>query len=131
MEDTPSNCARNYGNGIFVSSFDVVRANVVDKELPKLQLYLQHYILRQKNVRDVDKRDWRSLAAQIEEREKSHCKNKIEAKKKCFWMYENWFEAVNPASSHTLIGNTHKISNTQKFVPANYHSLGEICSAGK
>lgn len=93
VEDTPGNCWRNYGNAIYVSSYDVVR-KFNDRELPLLQKYLEHTILGCHNVRAIEKRHWKSEVLKREESNKI-AKKRQRRDTKCFWMQENWQSYLN------------------------------------
>lgn len=87
VEDTPNNCLRNYGNAIYVSSYDVVRKSH-DRELFLLKRYLENTILGCKNVRSIEKRHWKAEASKLEENHKYQKRQRTGTK--CFWMQENW-----------------------------------------
>lgn len=55
VEDSPRNCARNYGNAIYVNKFLGVPN---DNELLPLASYLEQ-LASQPNFRRIEKRDWR------------------------------------------------------------------------
>ena len=61
VEDTPSNCVRNYGNAIYVPTFEHTEhavADNVDATLHALQRYLAHLQSSVLDVRLVEKRCW-------------------------------------------------------------------------
>ncbi|GMH40593.1 hypothetical protein BSKO_08497 [Bryopsis sp. KO-2023] len=87
VEDTPSNCARNYGNGIFVSPFDILKCSTPDRELPMLQKYLETFVLGKDDVREIYKRNWLASVGQLEKKEEGEKKLSAGVSRKtCFWM---------------------------------------------
>jgi len=63
IEDTQSNCIENYGNAIYVPSYNAI--NINDEILYDLTLYLEQIRVID-NVRVIDKRNWvKSLAQEI------------------------------------------------------------------
>ena len=54
-EDTPENCTRNYGNAIYVPSYDA--SNGADEVAATLRCYLAH-LQTVEDVRTVEKRGW-------------------------------------------------------------------------
>jgi len=106
VEDTPGNCRRNYGNAIYVSTYDAVR-RPHDRELPLLQRYLEKVILGCQDVRSLEKRTWRVEATGLQkskEIKKRHrnCPSTPETLSRkpssdahCFWALENWQNCVN------------------------------------
>ncbi|CAD7697031.1 unnamed protein product [Ostreobium quekettii] len=103
VEDTPGNCRRNYGNAIYVSTYDVVR-RAHDRELPLLQRYLEKVILGCQDVRPLEKRTWRVQAVGLQ-KSKEVKKRQRDAPETltrrpssdspCFWALENWQKCVN------------------------------------
>lgn len=55
IENTPSICAKNYGNAIYVKTFE---GNLEDRELMKLIIYLKE-LIQTTNVRIIEKRNWK------------------------------------------------------------------------
>ena len=55
IDNTPSVCTKNYGNAIYVRTFE---GDPDDQELDRLMTYLQDFI-KCENVRTVEKRNWR------------------------------------------------------------------------
>ena len=56
VDDTPSKLARNYGNAIYVRTFEGAEG---DSELPQLLKYLE-LIRHEQNYRALEKRGWRN-----------------------------------------------------------------------
>lgn len=62
LEDTPQNCVDNYGNALYIRTFDVMDTRKTDSALLILQAFLDR--LRDvANVRTVEKRQWERLCA--------------------------------------------------------------------
>lgn len=92
VEDTPENCIRNFGNAIYISTFDVVKKSW-DSELHLLKLYLEQKVLKCDNVRHVEKRTWKKEATELEAKRKlQQCQHKAST---CFWMQEKWKNYLN------------------------------------
>jgi carboxy-terminal domain RNA polymerase II polypeptide A small phosphatase len=58
VEDTPTNCSRQYGNAVYVKPYE---GDAEDDELLKLAEYLRK-LHKEPNFRAVEKRSWRSQA---------------------------------------------------------------------
>lgn len=56
VENTPANCQRNYGNAVYIKSFE---GDVQDSELPHLADYLLT-LTGHEDLRKIEKRDWQS-----------------------------------------------------------------------
>lgn len=61
LEDEPRKVNRNYGNAIYVKPY---LGDFDDDELPRLAVYLRS-IANVPNFRDLEKRNWRSMAAAL------------------------------------------------------------------
>lgn len=59
VDDTPEKCVKNYGNAIYARPYE---GDEADDELKLLALYLEH-IKDDPNVRTLEKRWWRDMAA--------------------------------------------------------------------
>jgi hypothetical protein len=64
IEDTPPNCARNYGNAIYVPTYEVDVAREFDDVLPALAAFIDVLQRRLRcdnaSVRSIEKRNWYS-----------------------------------------------------------------------
>lgn len=101
VEDTPSNCVRNYGNSIFVSPFDIVKCSTPDRELSMLQMYLEKFILGKDNVREIYKGNWLASVQQLQKKDEKMPKDVCGKAKKCFWMSHDVEEKVKSQQSVT------------------------------
>lgn len=102
IEDTPSNCSRNYGNAIYINTFDVLSSKL-DQDLYRLQRYLKRTVLSSSNVRAFDKRQWLDEILTLEDAEQ---KAKVKQKSsKAFWMSDTWTHGIK-AIAATSIGFT-------------------------
>lgn len=87
VEDSPSNCLRNYGNAIYVRPFDIL-SQQRDEELHYLKTYFQRTLHGCANVRQVDKQSWRQ---EIENEEKSSKQPQAKnSESVAFWMTDSW-----------------------------------------
>lgn len=86
VEDTPSNCIRNYGNAVYIPPFDILDTKR-DEALHYLKLYLERKILPSTNVRCLEKRNWIHEVMAEEKARKSQVKHSDSI---AFWMSENW-----------------------------------------
>ena len=58
IEDTPTNCVDNYGNAVYVPTYDVSRGGASsDRVLRQLTFFLD-WLGTQPNVRHIEKRGW-------------------------------------------------------------------------
>jgi hypothetical protein len=62
LEDTPPNCISNYGNALYIRTYDVTEAHRNDSALLILQAFLDR-IRHVDDVRTIEKRDWERLCA--------------------------------------------------------------------
>lgn len=140
VEDTPSNCVRNRGNGIFVSPFDILKSSTPDRELPMLQKYLETFVLGKDDVRGIYKMSWLAsvrqlekkeevakssvgntrktcfwMTQELEENEKKHVSPSTSPKHGCFWMCESWDKVKTGIGSHGSFSRSKKYGKEDKY----------------
>jgi len=62
LEDTPQNCVSNYGNALYIRTYDVTDLGRQDMALLVLQAFLDR-LRHVEDVRTIEKRDWERLCA--------------------------------------------------------------------
>eukprot|EP00210_Caulerpa_lentillifera_P008631 g8234.t1 len=99
VEDTPSNCSRNYGNAIYINTFDVLSSKP-DQNLYRLKKYLTKTILPSSNLRAIDKRLWIHEITALEDTEQ---KGKVKSKSsKAFWMCDTWAQGIKAITATSM-----------------------------
>eukprot|EP00210_Caulerpa_lentillifera_P001319 g1269.t1 len=107
IEDTPSNCSKNYGNAIYIDTFDILSSKP-DQNLFRLMKYLRQTVLPLANVRSLNKMHW---IDEIIAGEKAEQETKVKPVKstKAFWMSDTWNHGLKAITAST-IGLTNQLT---------------------
>ena len=140
LEDTPQNCVSNYGNALYIRTFDVTDIGRSDSALLILQAFLDR-LRHVEDVRTIEKRDWERLCASTVKQTPHPFKHAVSAPSVSEAIRQQRATAITPRSGgaaapagHTSGSNsdggmyaailTPRSRNAYKYNPVTHHHNG-------